>query len=56
MIRNPSPGMRPNSRDDKKGIKFAFDEQDLQKSRSVLDLFQKMLTVNIIQNLPKKEF
>lgn len=36
--------MRPVKSNDKKNIRFAFDENDLKKSRIILDLFMNIMT------------
>ncbi|CAD8103100.1 unnamed protein product [Paramecium primaurelia] len=55
-IRNPSPSIRQasNKFDDKKVIKFYFDDNDQSKSKMVLETFKKMINDYIISKLPSE--
>ncbi|CAD8113842.1 unnamed protein product [Paramecium primaurelia] len=55
-IRNPSPSIRQvsNKNDDKKVIKFYFDDQDQNKSKKVLETFKKIIEDYIISKLPSQ--
>ncbi|CAD8125426.1 unnamed protein product [Paramecium sonneborni] len=54
-IRNPSPSIRQtsNKHEDKKVIKFYFDDQDQSKSKQVLEIFKKIINQYIISKLPQ---
>ncbi|CAD8126834.1 unnamed protein product [Paramecium sonneborni] len=54
-LRNPSPSIRQasNKHEDKKIIKFYFDDQDQSKSKQVLETFRKMINDYIISKLPQ---
>ncbi|CAD8201945.1 unnamed protein product [Paramecium pentaurelia] len=55
-IRNPSPSIRQasNKFDDKKAIKFYFDDNDQCKSKRVLETFKKIINDYIISLLPSE--